>query len=331
MQTESRPELVAAARRAMEIEAEAIRAAASRLDERLEKAAELILSHPGQKVIVTGIGKSGWIGRKLAATLQSTGTPAVFLHPAEAAHGDLGICQHGDPVILLSKSGTTEELVRLVHPLRELGMPLIGILGNLKSPLARAMDTVLDASVQKEADLEGFAPTASAAVALAVGHALAVALMEARGFTADDFAKLHAGGQLGRNLRLHVEDVMHTGAEVAWVDAGDSLKSVVVAMSQCPLGAACVVTPERALAGIITDGDVRRAFQAHDDIRELCARDVMTKNPVTVNPRALLQDALCLMENRASQISVLPVVSSEGVCGGLLRIHDVYQTGTRQD
>ena len=316
---------LAAARRAMEIEADAIRAASLRLDDSLEKAVELILNRPGRKVIVTGLGKSGHIARKLAATLQSTGTPAVFLHPSEAAHGDLGMCQPGDPVLMLSKSGTTHELMRLLDAVREFDSPLIGILGNVKSPLAKSMDAVLDASVQREADPEGFAPTASATVALAVGHALAVALMEARGFTSADFLRLHGGGQLGRNLRLCVADVMHTGSTVAWAGPADSLKTVVIAMSKCPLGAACVVEGRR-LAGIITDGDVRRAFQSHDDIRELSASDVMTASPVTIGPEASLQEALSVMEDRVSQISVLPVVDQEGVCLGLVRIHDIYQT-----
>jgi arabinose-5-phosphate isomerase len=328
---EVKKDLLAAARRAMETEAQAILAAASRLDQRLITAAGLILGHDSGKLVVTGTGKSGYIARKLAATLQSTGTPAVFLHAPEAAHGDLGICQPRDPVLMISKSGTTEDLIRLVNPLRELGSPLIGILGNLASPLAREMDVVLDASIQREADPEGFAPTASASTALAVGHALAIALMEARGFSGSDFAKLHSGGQLGRNLRLCVADVMHTGSEVAWVSPGDSLKRVVIAMSRLPLGAACVVTPEDTLLGLVTDGDVRRALQAHDDIRPLCAADVMTKSPVTVAPQALLHDALSLMEDRPSQIAVLPVIEEQGRCIGLIRLHDIYQTGVRQD
>lgn len=314
-----------AARKAMETEAQAILAASGRLDESLLEAVDLIVSHPG-KVIVAGIGKSGHIGRKIAATLQSTGTPAVFLHPAEAAHGDLGVCQNGDPVLIISKSGATPELLRLVDPLREMESPLIGILGNVASPLARLMDVVLDASVQREADAGGFTPTASAAVCLAIGHALAVGLMEARGFSAGDFSRLHAGGQLGRNLRLRVRDVMHSGGEVAWVAPEDSLKRVVIEMTHHPLGAACVVSADGALLGLITDGDVRRALENHDDIRTLAAAGVMTRSPVTVGPGVLVQDALVLMEDRPSQIAVLPVTEGPR-CLGLLRLHDLYLGG----
>jgi arabinose-5-phosphate isomerase len=319
-----RAEWLAAARKVMETEAQAILSAAARLDANLADAVELILSHPG-KLVVTGLGKSGHIARKIAATLQSTGTPAVFLHPSEAIHGDLGICQPGDPVLMFSKSGATAELIQLVPPLRELRAVFVGILGNGSSPLGREMDVVLDASVQREADPEGFTPTASSAVALAVGHALAVALMQARGFTAKHFARLHGGGQLGRNLNIRVSEMMHRGDEVAWVKPDVPLKQVVIAMSARPLGAACVLTTDGGLAGIVTDGDVRRALQACDDIRTLSAGHVMTPSPSTIGPDALLHHALSLMEDRPSQISVLPVVDSSGRCLGLLRLHDVYQ------
>jgi len=315
----------------METEAHAILAASGRLDGALLTAVDLIVSHPG-KVIVTGLGKSGHVARKIAATFQSTGTPSVFLHAAEAAHGDLGVCQPGDPVVMISKSGTTAEMLDLVEPLRELKSPLIGILGNVASPLASAVDVVLDASVRREADPQGFTPTASAAVALALGHAIAVALMEARGFSAGQFSRVHAGGQLGRNLRLRVQDVMHSGGEVAWVEPGDSLKRVVMEMSRHPLGAACVVSPVHALLGLITDGDLRRALETHDDIRTLQIADVMTKSPVTIVPEALVHDALRLMEDRPSQISVLPVTESTGGrCLGLVRLHDLYQRGAGLD
>jgi arabinose-5-phosphate isomerase len=307
----------------MEIEAQAIQTAAVRLEDNLLTAVELIRGHRG-KVLVSGMGKSGHVGKKIAATLQSTGTPSVFLHPAEAMHGDLGVCQERDPVVMVSKSGTTVEMLGLVQPFREMRSPLIGILGNIHSPLAEAMDVVLDASVQREADPGGFTPTASVAVALALGHALAVALMEARGFSAQQFSRFHAGGQLGRSLRMRVADVLHEGDDVAWVAPGDSLKRVVVEMSRHPLGAACVVDPEHALLGLITDGDVRRALERHDDIRALYAAAVMTRAPVSVGPEAFIHDALRLMEDRPSQISVLPVVD-EGRCVGLVRIHDLYR------
>jgi arabinose-5-phosphate isomerase len=285
---------LAAARSAMQTEGEAVLAASARLGDSLLNAVELILGHAG-KVVVTGMGKSGHVGRKIAATLQSTGTPAVFLHPTEAGHGDLGVCQAGDTVVMISKSGSTAELLDLVSPLREFDVRFVGVLGNVRSPLAGEMDVVLDASVQREADPEGYTPTASTMVALSLGHALAVALMQARGFTAEHFRRYHPSGQLGHNLRLRVRDVMHSGAEVAWAKAADSLKHVVIEMSQRPLGAACVVADDHRLLGLITDGDVRRALRNHDDIRPLRACDVMTASPVHIGPDALVHEALCLM------------------------------------
>jgi len=328
IKVDQRAEWLAAARKVMETEAQAILAASGRLvdknDHSLIAAVELILGHSG-KLIVTGLGKSGHVARSIAATLQSTGTPAVFLHPTEAAHGDLGVCQAGDSVMMVSKSGATAELLDLVPALREFDPAFVGIMGNPSSPLAGEMDVVLDASIQREADPEGFTPSASSAVALAIGHALAIALMQARGFTAEHFSRFHAGGQLGRNLRLRAGDAMHRGDEVAWVAPEDSLKHVVIAMSERALGAACVVSPSGTLLGLITDGDVRRALQAHDDIRTLRASDVMTARPSTLSPDALLHVALAFMEDRPSQISVVPVVDAEHRCLGLLRLHDIYQ------
>jgi len=321
---DQRAQWLAAARKAMETEAQAILAASGRLDQNLIRAVELILGHSG-KLVVTGLGKSGHIARKIVATLQSTGTPAVFLHPTEAAHGDLGVWQAGDSVLMISKSGATAELLDLLPPLREFKAAFIGILGNPSAPLAREMDVVLDAGIAREADPEGFTPTASSAAALALGDALAIALMQARSFTAEDFSRLHAGGQLGRNLRIRAGDVMHRGDEVAWVKPEDSLKHVVIAMSQHPLGAACVVSSAGLLTGLITDGDVRRALQDHDDIRTLRASDVMTPRPSTLSPDTLLHEALAFMEDRPSQISVVPVVDGSGMCLGLLRLHDIYQ------
>jgi arabinose-5-phosphate isomerase len=326
--SERQQSLLAAAQRTLRIEADALIALVDRLSSPLVAAADLILAHKG-KVVVTGIGKSGHIAQQLAATLQSTGTPAVFLHGAEAAHGDLGICQPGDPVIFISNSGATAELLALAQPLRTLGCPMIGILGNTASPLAAEIAVVLDASVQREADPEGFTPTASAVAALALGHALTVVLMQARGFGKEEFRHLHGGGQLGRNLSLTVREVMHSDDEVAWVAPETPLRQVVIAMSGRPLGAACVTGADRILAGLVTDGDLRRALEQHDDIRPLQAAHVMTKMPVTISPGALLHDALCLMEDRPRQISVLPVVEPvSGKCLGLLRLHDVYQGDT---
>jgi arabinose-5-phosphate isomerase len=314
---------LAAARAAMTIEAESIARAATRLGGGLIRAVELILAHPG-KVVVTGIGKSGHIARKIVATLCSTGTAAVFLHPAEAVHGDLGIYTPGDPTILISKNGTSAELQALVPLLRQFRSPLIGILGSANSPLGSAVDVVLDASVEREADPHNLAPTASAVTALALGHALAIALMTARNFTPEEFGRFHPGGQLGRNLRLSVSAAMHGEGEVAFVAPGAALKDVIIAMTRRAMGGACVVDSEGLLAGFITDGDLRRALTNHDDIRGLTAADAMTAHPVTVGPDASLGQALELMERRKSQISVLPVVDGEGRALGLLRIHDIY-------
>ncbi len=319
-------EAIEVARATLFAEAEAIRVAAERLDGRIAQVVDLILASNG-KVVVTGMGKSGHIGQKIAATLCSTGTPAVFLHAAEATHGDLGIYSPGDPTVLISKSGATSELVHLIPILRQFKTPLIGILGNLTSPLAEQVDVVLDGRVVREADPLNLAPTSSTTVALALGDALASALMHARRFSDTDFARFHPSGQLGRNLQLVVSDVMHTGPQVAWVAPEARLRDVVIAMTDHPLGAACVVDASRSLAGIITDGDLRRALQSHDDIRLLTARDIMTPHPIAVSEDMSLQEASKVMEDRPSQISVLPVLGADHRVLGLIRIHDIYQAG----
>jgi arabinose-5-phosphate isomerase len=315
---------LADARAAVEIEAASLERAAARLDSRLIRAVELILAHPG-KVVVTGIGKSGHIARKMVATLCSTGTAAVFLHPAEAVHGDLGIYTPGDPTVMISKNGSSAELLALAPLLRQFHSPLIAILGSSGSPLASQVDVMLDASVEREADPNNLAPTASAVTALALGHALAIALMSARNFTPEEFARFHPGGQLGRNLHLSVREAMHEGDAIARVGPDASLKEVIIAMTQRPLGGACVISQDGSLVGFITDGDLRRALTNHDDIRELCARDAMTARPVTVGPDATLGYALELMERRSSQISVLPVVDASGRAVGIIRLHDVLR------
>src|SRR5437762_3339787 len=238
--TAAKQEWLAAARTAVEIEAAALSRAAARLDGELIRAVDLILAHPG-KVVVTGIGKSGHIARKIVATLCSTGTAAVFLHPAEAVHGDLGIYTPGDPTVIISKNGSSAELQALVPLLRQFRSPLIGILGNATSPLATQVDVILDASVEREADPNNLAPTASAVTALALGHARAIALMVARNFTPEEFGRFHPGGQLGRNLKLCVREAMHLGDESARVMPEATLKEVIIAMTRHPLGAACVV------------------------------------------------------------------------------------------
>jgi arabinose-5-phosphate isomerase len=322
---EQTKEWVEVARAVLEAESQAIRQVAARLDDNLSRAVGLLLAHRG-KVVVSGIGKSGHIGHKIASTFSSTGTPAVFLHAAEAVHGDLGIYTPGDPSILISKSGATAELLRLVPLLRQFKSPLIAIVGNLAAPLARRADVVLDARVEREADPLNLAPTCSSTVALAVGDALAVALMHARRFTDQDFAQFHPAGQLGRNLWLRVADVMHQGKAVAWVSPETPLRQVIIAMTERPLGAACVIDPDYLLLGVITDGDLRRTLLAYEDFRAVQAQDIMTRTPVSVAPQASLKDAARLMEERPSQISALPVVDpATRKCLGLIRIHDIYQ------
>lgn len=323
MASEPKDEWLAAARNAIRIEAESLARAAERLDGELVRAVDLILAHPG-KVVVTGIGKSGHIARKIVATLCSTGSASVFLHPAEAVHGDLGIYTPGDPTVFISKNGSSAELLALVPLLRQFQSPLIGILGSASSPLAAHVDVLLDASVEREADPNNLAPTASAVTALALGHALAIALMRARNFTPEEFGRYHPGGQLGRNLRLSVRQAMHAGDEVAFVAPAAPLREVIIAMTERPLGGACVVSADGMLAGFITDGDLRRALTAHEEIRGLRARDAMTRTPVTIGPDATVGEALERMERRHSQISVLPVVDGEGKALGLIRLHDVY-------
>ena len=320
---------VKAAQEAMNCEAEAIRLASSRLDGSFSTATELIVRSNG-KTVVTGLGKSGQVAHKIAASLCSTGTPSVFLHPVEALHGDLGIYAAGDPTILVSKSGTTPELLRLVPVLREFDSPLIGILGCTGSPLAKALDVVLDASVHQEADPHRLAPTTSSTVAMALGDALTVALMKARNFTEADFGRYHPAGHIGVTLRAEVRDLMHKSEQVAWVAPKDLVKHVVIAMTQRPLGAACVISTDKQLVGLITDGDLGRAFQEHADIRLLNASEIMTGSPVTISPNVSLRDALRIMEDRPSQISVLPVVNpTEGRVLGLIRLHDIYQSEDR--
>lgn len=321
----SAKELSRLARSVLETEAAELRRAARRVEAGVIATARIILDHEG-KVVVCGIGKSGLIGEKIVATLCSIGTQAVFLHASEALHGDLGIYHPGDPTILISKSGATDELLRLVPTLRGFHSPLIALIGNPRSRLAQAVDVVLDASVQREADPLGIVPTSSTTVALAIGDALAVVLMAARKFGHEDFARLHPGGSLGRRTGLTVGEVMQPLDRVASAAPGDNLREVVVRMTERPQGAALVLKSKGRLAGIVTEGDLRRSLARDGDFNKLTAGEVMTRQPVSVSPDDRIDTALSIMENRASQISVLPVVLSDGRCVGLLRLHDIHQT-----
>ena len=299
--------------------------AADRVAESVVKSSDIISNHSG-KVVLCGMGKSGLIAQKIAATLCSIGNKAVFLHAAEAVHGDLGIYAPGDPTILISKSGATEEMLRLIPILKEFNSPLIGILGNMKSPLVRQMDVVLDASVQKEADPLGIVPTSSTTLTLAIGDAIVGVLMSQGDFKQDDFARLHPAGDLGRRLRLIVENIMQSIQDVAIVSKNDNLRKVVIEMTEKPQGAALVVDGENQLIGIVTEGDLRRALADGKDIDKITVIDLMTLNPIAININSPLKEAIILMEDRKSQISVLPVVKNDGkTCAGLLRLHDIYQ------
>lgn len=323
--SELHPESLEIGRDAMRAEASAIEMAAARLGESFADAVKLI-HVADSKLVICGIGKSGHIGAKLAATFSSSGTPSVFLHAAEAIHGDLGVYQPGDPTIVLSKSGSTAEIIRLLPLFKKFQSPIIAVVGNTKSPIAEAADVVIDASVEKEADPLNLMPTASSTVCLAIGDALASALAKARDFTAEQFATFHPGGQLGRNLLISVGEVMHPVERVACAEKGETLREVVIRMTQAPLGAACVASSDGTLEGIITDGDIRRILSSDGDI---LAREVgacMTASPISAHPEMMLGEAIRIMEDRPSQISVLPVVE-EGTnkLVGLLRLHDIYQ------
>lgn len=311
----------------LEAESKALLEMSKRLDESLLKAVEIILNHKG-KVVLLGVGKSGHVAQKIAATFSSTGTSAVFLHPAEALHGDLGVYHPGDPTIVLSKSGTTVEIMRLMPMLIQFKSPIIAIVGDRTSPIARRADVILDASISCEADSLGIVPTSSAIAAMAMGDVLACVLMKMRGFQEKDFALLHPGGQLGRNLLYRVDEVMHKVGSIGLVRRDTGLREVVESMTKFPLGAACVIDEKGILLGIITDGDIRRLLLSEGDARQLRAAEVMTKNPIGAYPKMLLADALKIMEDRKSKISVLPVVDEiSKQLLGLIRLHDMYQPG----
>ncbi len=311
------------ARAVLETESAAIKQAAERLDANFVRAVE-ILDVPDGKIVVAGLGKSGHVGRKIAATFCSTGSPAVFMHAAEAVHGDLGVHQPGNPTIFLSNSGSTSELLALVPILRGRGSSLVGILGNLDGVLAQKMDVTLDASVSREADPLGIVPTASFVVTAALGDALASSLMHKRGFSEEDYAYTHPGGQLGRSWALSVDDLMHPVEKVACCQEDTTLRNLVIAMTEYPLGAACIIREGRLL-GLVTDGDLRRALKEQEDILSLKASALMSTGPVVVKPDVSVGAALRIMEERSSQISVLPVVTpDDGSLLGLLRLHDIY-------
>ena len=309
------------AKRVLRIEAEAIQGLAARLDGRFERAVETLLACKG-RVVVTGMGKSGLIGRKIAATFSSTGTPSLFLHPAEALHGDLGMMLAGDAVLAISYSGDTEEIVALVPTIKRLGLPLVTLTGNLKSTLAAASAVALDTSVREEACTLNLAPTASTAAAMAMGDALAIALLERRGFSQDDFAALHPGGRLGKKL-LRTRDLMHAGEAMPRVSLEAKIPDVIHEISRRGLGMTTVLDARGVLAGIIADGDLRRLMERRrGEAFELSAKQCLTPQPVTIGPEEFASAALRLMEER--KITSVIVVDEERRALGVVHLHDLW-------
>lgn len=315
--------LIARAKNVLAIESAAVAALEAHIGEQFVAACRLIYECKG-RVVVTGMGKSGHIGDKIAATFASTGTPAFFLHAADASHGDIGMMTHADVLLALSNSGETAELIALLPVVKRMDIGLIAMTGKAQSTLARAADVVLDVSVPKEACPLNLAPTASTTATLAMGDALAVALLDARGFTEEDFARSHPGGSLGRRLLLHVEDVMRTGDRLPAVSPGTILREGLLEMSRKGLGMTTIVDEQRRVIGVFTDGDLRRTLDKHFD-PNLPMSAVMTPRPKTARPRMLAAEAVHIMESR--QITALPVVDDAGVLIGALNVHDLFHAG----
>jgi arabinose-5-phosphate isomerase len=310
------------ARETLDIEAAALRRMQDRLDERFVQAVNMVLAVQG-RVVVTGMGKSGHIGRKIAATLASTGTPAMFVHPGEASHGDLGMIKTVDVVLAISNSGESDELIAILPVLKRQGVPLIALTGGLQSSLARHADVVLDCSVDKEACPLNLAPTASTTAQLAMGDALAVALLDARGFKPEDFARSHPGGSLGRKLLTHVGDVMRKGADVPQVGPDAEFTALMREMSSKGLGATSVTDAEGRVLGVFTDGDLRRLIEKGVDLRSLSARDVMHPNPRTIRDDALAVEAAEMME--LHRITSILVVDAQGLLCGAINSNDLMR------
>ncbi|HVQ60580.1 MAG TPA: KpsF/GutQ family sugar-phosphate isomerase [Burkholderiales bacterium] len=310
------------ARKVLAIEADAVSALASRLDERFLDAIGMILACRG-RVVVTGVGKSGHIARKIASTMASTGTPAFFLHAAEAGHGDLGMITRDDVVLALSNSGQTDELLTIIPLIKRQGAKLIALTGNADSALAREADAHLDARVAVEACPLNLAPTASTTAALALGDALAVALLDARGFNEQDFARAHPGGALGRRLLTHVSDVMRTGESIPSVPEAASFFDVLLEMSRKGMGMSAIVDSNRKVLGIFTDGDLRRTLERKPDLRSLNIAGIMKRDPRTIAPQKLAAEAVELMERH--KITQLLVVSDAGELVGALNTHDLLR------
>lgn len=315
------------ARQVLRMEAEAVLEQVERIDEHFKAAVEMIMACPGRTVI-TGMGKSGIIGRKMAATLASTGTPSFYLHPAEGIHGDLGMVTEGDVVIALSNSGETGEVLHILPSLRRIGAKLIAMVGNPNSTLAKNSDIVLNVGVTREACPLGLAPTSSTTAALAYGDALALALLSKRKFTASQFAVFHPGGSLGRKLLLTVEDIMHSGTENPLVKADISVQDALFVITDKGLGAVSVVDDDNKMLGVLTDGDIRRGLSKGVDFLKRPVTELMTASPKTITKEKLAAQALHIMEsNRQKPITVLPVVDAENHVIGLLHMTDLVRQG----
>ncbi len=316
--------LKAMGRRALEIERDAVSALLDRVDDNFARACQLMLACTG-RVVVTGMGKSGHIGGKIAATLASTGTPAFFVHPGEASHGDLGMITRQDVVLAISHSGETAEIVTLLPLFKRMQVPLISLTGNPDSPLAQAAEVHIDVSVALEACPLNLAPTASTTATLAMGDALAVALLEARGFTPEDFAMSHPGGSLGRRLLLKISDVMHTGERLPMVPPEASLSAALLEMTRKGLGMTAVVTPQREVLGVFTDGDLRRVLDQGIDVRAVTIADVMTRGGKSIGANQLAAEAVALMEKH--KITALLVKDEQQRLIGVVHMHDLLRAG----
>ena len=317
-------DLIASGQRTVQMESDAVSQLYSRIDKNFAAACEKILACKG-RVVVTGMGKSGHIGSKIAATLASTGTPAFFVHPGEASHGDLGMITKADVVIAISNSGSTSEILTLIPLIVRLNIPLISMTGDAESELAKTASVNLDVSVEAEACPLNLAPTTSTTVTLVMGDALAIALLEARQFSAEDFAFSHPGGALGRRLLLRVKDIMHQGAEMPTIMAHQTLRDALVEMTQKGFGMTSVMSSDQRLIGVFTDGDLRRIFDLDIDINTTTIDKVMTSDPKTIDQNMLAAEALTLMEDRA--ITALIVKDSESYPVGIVHLHDILRAG----
>ncbi len=314
------------AKRTLKIEADAIRTLIKRISADFSTAVDLIYKCKG-KVVITGIGKSGLIGQKIASTLTGTGTPAFFLHPAEGIHGELGILSKNDIIIAISNSGETEEILKILPSIKRLGIKLIAMTGGLNSNLAKAADVVLNTSVKEEACPLNLAPTASTTATLAMGDALAVALLELRGFREEDFALIHPGGTLGKKLLLRVSDLMHTGSEIPLVRAETAMKEVLLEMTSKRFGITGVVNDKGELIGVITDGDLRRALEKYPDIMKKSGSDIMTTNPKRVEKTALAAKALRIMEEYSITCLFVYENNKDNIPIGIIHLHDLLRAG----